>query len=450
MTLNTYDELDVRTLTTSTPSVTFSAIPQNYTDLVIVMSSANVGGAVEMRVGNGSVDTGSNYSRTFIYGDGITAASGRGANLNLWYLPAATNSTTVFGTAICSLSNYSNTTNNKVLIYKGGDAPTSATAGVLLWRSTAAINIITLTGYLGDFAAGSTFSLYGIRAWAAETTPKATGGYVSQDSTYWYHAFPFSSTFTPNQSLTADVLVVAGGGGGGTSSGNDVSGGGGAGGLLAHTSQSLTATNYAITVGAGGAGAATAATNGSSGNNSQFASLTASVGGGYGAGESGSRNGGSGGSGGGGGGYTGTAGTGTAGQGNNGAAANVGGTGNGGGGGGAGGAASERTGGIGTSSYSSWGIATQTGHAVNGIAYYAGGGGGGGDARFASAISGLGGWGGGGDAQNDISGAAKARSGIVSTGGGGGGSASSRTGSSPAWIPAGSGGSGLVIIRYAK
>jgi hypothetical protein len=70
------------------------------------------------------------------------------------------------------------------------------------------------------------------------------------DGTYYYHMFPFTGTFTPTQSITADVLVIAGGGGGGGNWG----GGGGAGGLLYFSSQSLTATGYTCTVGAGGTG----------------------------------------------------------------------------------------------------------------------------------------------------------------------------------------------------
>ena len=56
----------------------------------------------------------------------------------------------------------------------------------------------------------------------------------------------------------ADYLVIAGGAGGASSRG----GGGGAGAYRLETSQSLTATGYSVTVGAGGAGGQPAQNNG--------------------------------------------------------------------------------------------------------------------------------------------------------------------------------------------
>ena len=60
----------------STTTYTFSSIPNSYTDLILVGSIATVTGSdtVAFRV-NG--DTTTNYSRTYMYGDGTTAASGR-------------------------------------------------------------------------------------------------------------------------------------------------------------------------------------------------------------------------------------------------------------------------------------------------------------------------------------------------------------------------------------
>jgi hypothetical protein len=94
-----------------------------------------------------------------------------------------------------------------------------------LWNNTAAITSLTIAVTGASQTIGSTFYLYGISN--VTSGSKATGGVVSSDGTYWYHTFPFSGTFTPTQSLTADYLVIAGGGGGGVHHG----GGGGAGGL---------------------------------------------------------------------------------------------------------------------------------------------------------------------------------------------------------------------------
>lgn len=453
---NTYVALDKITVGTATPSITFNSIASTYTDLVIVatgLGSANTGIGMQF---NG--DTTNNYSATFLEGNGSVSISDRQSNTNtirvawnaLWDASTAAN-------MIINVQNYSNSTTYKTSISRENNSARYVGITNGLWRSTAPITSITLlTTAAANFAVGSTFSLYGIKAWSNETSTKATGGYVYSDSTYWYHSFPFSSTFTPNQSITADILVVAGGGGGGNG-GDRGAGGGGAGGLLAFTSQALTATNYTVTVGSGGAGInAGYTTNGIQGNNSQFGALTAAVGGGGGGCEGGALQAGdSGGSGGGGGASStsrGLGGSGTSGQGNAGGNGSwnsgVASDSNGGGGGGAGavgGAASNGYvnggGGVGSSAYSSWGLATQTGHLVGGTFYYAGGGGGsGGGGNQGLGWSADGGYGGGGRGDSLIG--SYAADGRPATGGGGG--AQSWNGLS------GAGGSGIVIVRYAK
>lgn len=451
MATNTYVALDKVTVATATPSVTFSSISQEYTDLVLAISSTDTV-TLYARVGNGSVDSGTTYSRSQFFGDGSTIASGRAANVNKAYIGLSSDVSGSPYNIITHFQNYSNTSTNKTFLTRYNDAVIYAGIISNLWRSTAAINTITIYGDGANIPAGSTFSLYGIKAWVNETTPKATGGYVYSDSTYYYHAFPFSGTFTPSQSLTADILCVAGGGGGGGWNG----GGGGAGGLQAFSSQSLTATNYTITIGSGGAGGTSSAASnglaGTSGSNSVFGALTASVGGGGGGGHtsSGPGSGLNGGSGGGradrSGGVVGTA---TSGQGYAGGTSidNADNTDGAGGGGGAGAVGANGVdyfggaGGIGATSafINSIGAVTTFAQSASGNYYFAGGGGGGAGSDATSA--GAGGIGGG-------SAGTKAAAGInatVSTGGGGGGAGGSTGG-----YTGGSGGSGIVVVRYAK
>lgn len=159
---STYTPIATQTLGSAAASVTFSSISGAYTDLVLVLSTTVAStGAVEFVVGNGSVDTGSNYSRTYIYGDGSIAASGRASTQTKLYLNAGV---TNFNTSIAHFMNYSNTTTYKTILGRGSDANTIVNANVNLWRSTSAINIITLTGASANLAAGSTFSLYGIQS----------------------------------------------------------------------------------------------------------------------------------------------------------------------------------------------------------------------------------------------------------------------------------------------
>lgn len=436
MATNTYVALDKVTVANgTTASITFNSINSGYTDLIIVSNGGSVSGF------NGLVqfnnDTGANYSWTRLLGTGSAASSDRGTSSNginflVYDYPAH----------IVQIQNYSNTTTYKTALVRFNN-PSNYVGGVVgTWRNTAAITSLTITTPGGGtyFPNGMTFSLYGIRAEGTSPTPKATGGAIYSDSTYFYHVFGATGTFTPTQSITADILVVAGGGGSNANSGS----GGGAGGLLAFTSQSLTATGYTCTVGAGGNGLNDSAQSDNRGSDSQFGALTLVKGGGGGIGRNYSAgtyiNGGSGAGATSGGGNQNVVGTATSGQGNNGGtatnSASAYGSGGGGGAGGVGGngtSSAGGTGGVGSSTYSSWGVVTGVGQNVSGTYYLAGGGAGGGQSGTAGVS---GGSGGGGSSVSSGVGIA----GTANTGGGGG--AGITTG--------GNGGSGVIIVRYAK
>jgi hypothetical protein len=451
MATNTYVALKSTTLGSDTKTVSITSIPQGYTDLVLIAncrsSRADYDDAMYLQVGNGSIDTGSNYSKTFMSGANGSAGSGR--NSNLTYidsrLSAASATNTPFSPNIFQFQNYSNITTYKTTLFRWNEPPSGGTdygiaAAVGLWRSTAAIDTITFTCAVANFTAGSTFTLYGVAA-QPQSTAKATGGNIAYGADgYIYHTFTSSGTFTPLQSLTVDYLVVAGGGSGGGEPNNRYSGGGGGAGGLRCTVDATggggslesqltlsSGTGYTVTIGAGGTGTKS---RGSSGNNSVFASIT-SVGGGAGgsADDGNAPSGLSGGSGGGTGGYSGTYGAGTAGQGYSGGTLGYSGS----GGGGAGGVGGNA---LSVSGTQVGGIGIQT--SINGTAtYYAGGGGG--APNSSSAAGGLGGGGAGQAVGNGTAG-------TPNTGGGGGGATQDYVGG----VYGGNGGSGIVIVRYAN
>lgn len=441
MATNTYVALAKTTGDGSTATITFNSIPSTYTDLVIVANLTNSNGSDSLSLRfNG--DTGSNYSYTVLGNNGNTPESYRSSNNT--YMQVGMELDTAPCVNIIHIMNYANTTTNKTVIARGNQADVRTRAIAGLWRSTSAITSITLRNPsgAGAYSTSSTFSLYGIAA--ASVGAKATGGTIYSDSQYYYHVFGSTGTFTPLQSLSADVLVVAGGGGGGVDNG----GAGGAGGLSYQSARSLTTTGYSITVGGGGAAGTSAGTKrGSTGGNSTFDTITSNGGGGGGEGTVAGVTGGSGGAGG----YG--ASGGAANQGNTGGATGfgfAGGASSGsspyacGGGGGAGAVGATGTGttagvgGVGVATYSSWGVATGTGENVSGTYYYAGGGGG----SIAGAnAGGLGGYGGGGKGSGNSTAAVNA---LANTGGGGGGGVTSPG------TAASNGGSGIVIVRYAK
>lgn len=434
--MSTYTPIASVTLSSAQSSVTFSGIPQTYTDLVLVVAGVTSSGTEAVAVQCNS-DTGSNYSRTVLLGNGTTASSTRASSqtsAGLGVLDSATQGNTIY-----HFMNYSNSTTYKTFIARGNVSSEQARAAVGLWRSTSAITSITvLVGT--SFASGTTFNLYGVANASITNVAKATGGdSVYTDGTYWYHIFRSSGTFTPTQALTADYLVVAGGGGAAATASYYV-GGGGAGGLRCtvgatggggslESAVSLTnGTAYTITVGAGGAGGnTTGAPSGISGSNSSISgtglTTITSTGGGSSTGSVPN----TGGSGGGGtinnNGAAGTANQGYAGG--NGSGAGV--AGAGGGGGGAGGAGTNGNGATNTGGNGGAGVTT----AISGTSTsYAGGGGGTSNAAGGTATAG----GGAGKTTGT------ANSGTANTGGGGGGTNN---------FNGGSGGSGIVIVRYA-
>jgi hypothetical protein len=156
----TYTPIASITLGANASSVTFSSIPQTYTDLVMVINgTASAGINTQTQVGNNSVDTGSNYSETNINGNGSAAGSSRDTSLTFSIL---FNSYTGQGSHILHFMNYANTTTYKTMLSRSDTASDLTSLWVSLWRSTAAINIIKIGAGAQTFSSGMTFNLYGI------------------------------------------------------------------------------------------------------------------------------------------------------------------------------------------------------------------------------------------------------------------------------------------------
>ncbi len=149
----------------------FTNIPGTFTDLVLVMSygAAQAGDPVVVRVGNGSVDTGNNYSTTTLQGNGSAASSYRDSGtsnygLATYYLGA---STALEHFAVIHFMSYANTNVNKTALSSSGSAGKGAERAVSLWRSTSAITNIKVgaaQGLARNLKSGSTLSLFGVRA----------------------------------------------------------------------------------------------------------------------------------------------------------------------------------------------------------------------------------------------------------------------------------------------
>ena len=158
---NTYEAIATQTVTgSSTVSVTFSSIPSTYTDLIIVTQYKSAANNYLIMRFNG--DTGSNYSRTELTGNGSSATSSRFSNEASAYVSSLYAPTGDWETAISQINNYSNSTTNKTMLSRVNVPTQGVNATVNLWRSTSAINTILITAVGNGYDVGSTFSLYGI------------------------------------------------------------------------------------------------------------------------------------------------------------------------------------------------------------------------------------------------------------------------------------------------
>jgi hypothetical protein len=160
MPTQTYTPIASQVLASNTGTVTFSSIPNVYTDLRLVMSIRDSSGYGIIRYNGDGASTGL-YSRTFISGNGSAASSNRSTSANEHYYES---STTEFAVDTIDYMNYSNTNVNKTSVARFNVAGTRVDAVVYLYRSTSAISSIAISSAGGNIQAGSTFTLYGIKA----------------------------------------------------------------------------------------------------------------------------------------------------------------------------------------------------------------------------------------------------------------------------------------------
>jgi hypothetical protein len=162
---STYEPIATTTLGTAAATITFSSIPSTYTDLVLVGSIiGSAGNDCHMRV-NG--DSGTNYSNTFLFGSGSSVISSAVTNSSIIYGNVTSMDAGEVNTMLVNFQNYSNTTTNKTVLVRYNSTTTGkyVTASVAMWRSTSAINSITVTtNATGNFAIGTTVTIYGIKA----------------------------------------------------------------------------------------------------------------------------------------------------------------------------------------------------------------------------------------------------------------------------------------------
>ena len=163
----TYTPIATTTLSSAQANVTFSSISGSYTDLILVIAGGT-NAAADWGIRFNS-DSATNYSRTYLSGDGTSASSGRISNYSGGMIPMDYNgypeNNTNFN-SIVNIMNYSNATTYKTVVSRTNNAARGTDATVGLWRSTSAITSVDVRTITASttWQPGTTFTLYGIAA----------------------------------------------------------------------------------------------------------------------------------------------------------------------------------------------------------------------------------------------------------------------------------------------
>lgn len=159
------------TLTSDAASIDFTGIPGHYGHLVLEIyarsSAAVAAESVRMRFNNDSAGNYDVQGNDALAGTVFAAEAFAATSLSVMAAPGSTAGANLFSLATITIPHYANALNNKSGIskhgYKTGTATTNINAGkiALFWRSSDAINRVTLFAATGNLKSGSRASLYG-------------------------------------------------------------------------------------------------------------------------------------------------------------------------------------------------------------------------------------------------------------------------------------------------
>ena len=168
-----YESIATVTVSSATPTITFSSIPATYTHLQIraTIRSTTTGNDAWVNFFLNSDTTTSNYSNHNLFGNGTSASSGvnTGSDGNLVgrAMGSASGASDVFAPNIFDILDYANTNKYKTtrtLIGQDNNGSRNLVGLVSnLWRNTAAVTTIEFTT-ANNFAQYTQFALYGIKS----------------------------------------------------------------------------------------------------------------------------------------------------------------------------------------------------------------------------------------------------------------------------------------------
>ena len=160
--------IEAKTLTTTSSSVTFTSIPQTYTDLLVKLSVKQDGANAGLFLRPNSSTT--NLSHRKMYADSVSVSGDSGSIIFIFCNGSWSTSNTFTNTDVYipnyTSSNYKSVSIDSVATSNTASAGLSFLAFVAgLWSDTTAISSLNFVpeGGGANFISGSTFYLYGIK-----------------------------------------------------------------------------------------------------------------------------------------------------------------------------------------------------------------------------------------------------------------------------------------------
>jgi hypothetical protein len=157
----TYTPLANVTLGSAASSIVLGSIPSSYRDLVIVFvgaGSTTLQGRIRL-----NADTGSNYGYERMSGSGSAITQTSATSQTFGFLSAIAQATTTGELQInISIIDYSATNKHKTMISRSDQAANGTEAFANRWSNTAAVSSVTILTSTGNWAAGTTATLYGV------------------------------------------------------------------------------------------------------------------------------------------------------------------------------------------------------------------------------------------------------------------------------------------------
>jgi hypothetical protein len=162
----TYELIETKTLGSTQSAITFTSIPQTYTDLYVLASlRSNRGGDILDILTLGFNSSTSNRTSRELNGDNGGVSTFTNTNGRIGLINADSSTANTFSSFAIYIPNYTSSAFKTASVE--GVLENNASRGIenlesFLWSETAAITTLTLDLELADFISGSTVSLYGI------------------------------------------------------------------------------------------------------------------------------------------------------------------------------------------------------------------------------------------------------------------------------------------------